>query len=368
MYPRYSSLNLTTRMETITAMEDSFIGKVETVNTYKIATSLNMYWFTVLIPLGLVGNTLSFLVMMKPNNRKMSTCIYMAGISINDNIMMFESLHNWLVSAVKVHEFKPLECRFASFWALFGLQNSTFQVLAMTIDKYVAIRWPHKAATYSTQRRAKIITIGLFAGLIIYNTPHLFLARLTGDQCFGYSAEGVFTKVYSWLNFTLNALIPFTLLIYMNCVIVQTVGKSRKMFEMMDQNACENKRSEPHSQGINKGMETRQKTVKSAENQLTVMLLLVTTLFLILLIPPYIRFIFMTFFAPDTPDKYGIAMLLYQISHKLYHTNNGINFFLYFFSGQKFRNELKEILCCARNSSGTSRNEGNSNVTDMSYV
>ena len=76
----------------------------------------------------------------------------------------------------------------------------------------------------------------------------------------------------------------------------------------------------------------------------------------------------MTFFAPDTPDKYGIAMLLYQISHKLYHTNNGINFFLYFFSGQKFRNELKEILCCARNSSGTSRNEGNSNVTDMSYV
>ena len=192
--PMYSSLNLTTRMETITGVGDDFMGKVETFTTYKIATSLNMYWFTVLIPLGLVGNTLSFLVMMKPNNRKMSTCIYMAGISINDNIMMFESLHNWLVSAVKVHDFKPLECRFASFWALFGLQNSTFQVLAMTIDKYVAIRWPHKAATYSTPRRAKIITIGLFAGLTICNIPHLFLARLIGEQCFGYSAEGVVTK------------------------------------------------------------------------------------------------------------------------------------------------------------------------------
>ena len=362
------SLNLTQKMETTTAMEDTFMEKVETFKTFKIATSLNMYWFPVLIPLGFVGNTLSFLVMVKPNNRKMSTCIYMAGISINDNIMMFESLHNWLVSAVKVHAFKPLECRFASFWALFGLHNSTFQVLAMTIDKYVAIRWPHKAATYSTPRRAKVITIGLFTGLLIYNIPHLFLARLIGDQCFGYSAEGIFTKVYSWLNYALNAIIPFTLLIYMNCTIVKTVGESRKMFEMGDKNACVNKRSDLYSQGRNKGMENRRKTMKSAENQLTVMLLLVTTLFLILLIPTYVRFIFMTLFEPDTPDKYSLTMLLYQISHKLYHTNNGINFFLYFMNGRKFRNELREILCCAMNSSDTSQNEGNSNVIEMSCV
>ena len=329
--PKYSSLNVTETMETITATGDTFMAKVETLATFKIATSLNMYWFTVLIPLGLVGNTLSFLVMMKPNNRKMSTCIYMAGISINDNIMMLESLHNWLVSAIKVHDFKPLECRFASFWALFGLQNSTFQVLAMTVDKYVAIRWPHKASSYSTPRRAKIITLGLFIVLVIYNIPHLFLARLIGGQCFGYSAEGVFTKVYSWLNFVLNAIIPFTLLIYMNCIIVKTVGESRKMFEIDDTNVGASQRSALPTQGSNKGMKTRQKTMKNAENQLTVMLLLVTTLFLILLIPTYIRFIFTTFFEPDTPDKYGIAMLLYQVSHKLYHTNNGINVFSVFY-------------------------------------
>ena len=76
----------------------------------------------------------------------------------------------------------------------------------------------------------------------------------------------------------------------------------------------------------------------------------------------------MTFFEPDTPDKYSLAMLLYQISHKLYHTNNGINFFLYFLSGQKFRNELREIMFCSKNASGTNQNELNSNVTEMSCV
>ena len=133
---------------------DTFLEQVKTYTTFKVATFLTTYWFPVLVPVGLVGNALSFLVMIKPNNRKLSTCIYMAGISVNDNMMMFLGLHNWLVSAMKVHEFKPLECTFSSYAVLLCLQNSTFLVLAMTSDKYIAIKWPHRAAIYSTSRRA----------------------------------------------------------------------------------------------------------------------------------------------------------------------------------------------------------------------
>ena len=76
------------------------------------------------------------------------------------------------------------------------------------------------------------------------------------------------------------------------------------------------------------------------------MLLLVTTLFLILLCPTYFRFIYLVFAERDTPFGYAKSMLLYQVTHKLYTSNSGINFFLYCISGQKFRNDLKEILCC----------------------
>ena len=72
--------------------------------TFKVATMINRFWFPLLIPIGLVGNTLSFLVMIKPNNRKMSTCIYMAAISINDNLMMCKNTHQWLVTVVETHE------------------------------------------------------------------------------------------------------------------------------------------------------------------------------------------------------------------------------------------------------------------------
>ena len=48
----------------------TFMEEVETCITYKIASYINEYWFPILVPIGLIGNTLSFLVIMKANNRK----------------------------------------------------------------------------------------------------------------------------------------------------------------------------------------------------------------------------------------------------------------------------------------------------------
>ena len=54
----------------------NFLEEVQTHLAYKIASYINDYWFPILAPIGLIGNTLSFLVMIKPNNRKMSTVEY----------------------------------------------------------------------------------------------------------------------------------------------------------------------------------------------------------------------------------------------------------------------------------------------------
>ena len=138
--------------------------------------------------------------------------------------------------------------------------------------------------------------------------------------------------MYSWSSFVLNAVIPFTVLIHMNFVIVKAVRKSRKMFLVNERTAT--------------GIGIRQKSMKNVENQLTKMLLLVTTLFLILLFPTYFRFIYMVFVKQDRPFDYAKSMLLFQITALLYISNSGINLFLYCISGKKFRNNLKELLCC----------------------
>ena len=273
-----------------TRWEDTFMEEVKIYTEFQIANLINTYWNPILVPIGLLGNTLSCFVMIKPNNRKMSTCIYMLAISINDNLLMYACLHVHLVGFLRIHKWKPMECDFVAFVSLFALQNCTYLVLAMTVDKYIAIKWPHKAARYSTPKRAKIIAIGLYVCVFIYNMPHFFLSGIIGGQCMALGVSSLFSRVYSWVSFVLNAIIPFTLLIHMNYVIVKTVRNSRKIFRSNDTNIV---------------MEVRQKTMKSAENQLTIMLLLVTTLFLILLCPTYFRFIYLVFAKRDTPIEYA---------------------------------------------------------------
>ena len=307
--------------------KNTFMEEVESYSIFKIAHLIMIYWLPVLIPIGLVGNILSFLVMIKPNNRKMSTCIYMAAISVNDNIMMCMCLHYYLVSAVQTHHnWSNLECKMSSFAALFALQNGTFLVVAMTIDKYIAIKWPHKAATYSTPRRAKMITGSVSICACIYNIPYFFISIVTGNQCIGDAVGGVITKVYTWFSFVLNAIIPFIMLIHMNCVIVNAVRKSHVFFKA---------NNETTGKGRDQGMETRKNKRKSAEKHLVIMLLLVTILFLILLCPTYCRFIYLVFAKRDTPFEYAQSMLFSESTGKLYSSNSGINFFLYCISGKK---------------------------------
>ena len=347
-----AGFNATVAVDTVTV--DTFMETVETFMVFKVSTYITKCWFPILTPIGILGNIHSFLVMIKPNNRKVSTCIYMAALSINDNILMLIAFDTWLVTSLQLYERHPIECKTKVFVALMSLQNSTFQVLAMTIDKYIAIKWPHKAATYSTPKRAKNIVMAIWVFVIIYNIPHTFLTGVIERSCIAYSIVGIITKIYSWLTFVINAIIPFTLLIYMNYVIVKTVRGSGKMFVNEDKPTLEEA-----CQDANKQLETRrQKTMKSAESQLTKMLLLVTTLFLILLFPTYARYIYQSFVKRNTPYQYVSSKLFYEISLALYGTNSGITFFLYCISGRKFRNDVKKIICCTSDENSENKNKG----------
>ena len=113
--------------------------------------------------------------------------------------------------------------------------------------------------------------------------------------------------------------------------------------------------------------------MKNTKNQLTIMLLLVTTLFLILMIPTQVRYLYTSFVKRDTPVKYAILLLLYHISQALYFTNNGVNFFLYCVSGTKFWNDLKDLLGYNRglissNSFSSIKENMKSSVTDLSNM
>ena len=90
-----------------TTTQDTFMQEARTYMAYKIADIINTYWFSILVPIGFTGNILSFLVMIKKNNRKITTCIYMAALSINDTIAMCICFHIVLVNNIQDTYYLP---------------------------------------------------------------------------------------------------------------------------------------------------------------------------------------------------------------------------------------------------------------------
>ena len=51
-----------TGWEEVEGTDDSFMEEVKTYTEFKIANFVNIYWYPILVPIGLIGNTLSFLL------------------------------------------------------------------------------------------------------------------------------------------------------------------------------------------------------------------------------------------------------------------------------------------------------------------
>ena len=209
---------------------------------------------------------------------------------------------------------------------------STLFILSMTFDRFYSIIRPHKAASFNTVKRAKITTMCIILFSIIYNIPHLFVTSNNGRNClvYAYAMSSISGQIYYWSNNAINFFMPFVLLLAMNTVIIHTLRKRSKSTKI--------KRTGGQDQGHGE-------KAKNSETQVFVILLLVTFAFLIFTTPAYMMFLY-THIVDYKKRPYTLAAfhLFFSVAQKTLYTNNGINFYLYVMSGQKFRTDLVLLL------------------------
>ena len=204
----------------------------------------------------------------------------------------------------------------------------------MTFERFYSIIMPHKAASFNTIKKAWIIIIGVIILSILFHIPHLFISDSNGRFCVAnrISAVNVFGAIYYWLSLVVSFAFPFVSLLIMNSFIIHTLRQRSKMGLTRSDN-----------QGQNEGQNTKG---MSSETQIFIVLLLVTFAFLILTTPAYVLIFYMSYYHGNTPQFHAGYHFLHHFGEKTYFTNNGINFFLYVMSGQKFRNDLVKLFKC----------------------
>ena len=255
-----------------------------------------------------------------------------------------------------------LYCTVAITFFFIASMCSTLFIISMTFARCYGILMPHKAASFNTMKRAKITIVFVITISIIYNSPHLITSSNQDWQCLPYGETSVMTKtygvIYYWLSFTLHYALPFVLLLSMNCVIIHKIRSSTSFRKKLD--------SATEAEGQTQGQRSK---MKSSENQVYIVLLLVAFGFLILTTPGYLLFLFiMVVDFTTSPKVFAGYYLFFNVAQKLHYTNHGINFFLYVISGQKFRTDLMKLFDCShfRSKENTSLSFEESKSTDIS--
>ena len=229
-------------------------------------------------------------------------------------------------------------CKLANTALFTSMMWSTLLILSMTFVRFYGIVRPHKAASFNTVQKAKITIVSCVIFSVMFNLPHLFLSIDHGVRCIPIGATLPYVDVYYWLSFTVSFILPFIFLLTMNGFIIHTLKSRSTNFGKQ-------------GQGQSEGQTTR---MKSTEKQIYVTLLFVTFGFLVLTTPAYLLLLYILLIGyGDTPRKFAGYYLFYHVAQKTLFTNNGINFFFYVMSGQKFRTDLFKLFrCCKENANG----------------
>ena len=202
----------------------------------------------------------------------------------------------------------------------------------MTFERFYSIIRPHKAASFNTVKRSRVIIVCIVVISSLYSVPHFFMTGRDGTTCILYAkGTNLFAgRVYFWSDQILGYCFPFIALLTMNTVIIHTLCKRPTLL-------LTRSNTQDESQGHSSKM-------KSSEKQIIIMLLLVTCGFSILMTPSYGMILYNVFVDfSSSPKLYAGFILFMSIGEKTFYTNFGINFYLYVISGSKFRSDLLKL-------------------------
>ena len=223
-------------------------------------------------------------------------------------------------------------CNVVFVFVVFTFLCSTYLIIAMTFERFYSIIRPHKAASFNTVKKARIIIMCIVISSVFYSIPYFFISGNFGKICISnrFASDNIYGELFYWVTQIVYFVIPFLSLLTMNSVIIHTLRKRSEQLNL--------------SESIDEGQTEGQKfKTKNIEKQIFITVLLITFVFLILNTPALTVVFYLIFYTGNTPYYHAGLFLYYQISEKTYITNHGINFFLYVISGQKFRRDLRNL-------------------------
>ena len=297
----------------------------------------------VIIIVGTIGNVLTLIAVTNRHCRKSSFTVYLAAMAITDTAYLYSAaLFGWLTRVFHFSSFWNLVCKVTCFLTILTSHSSSWLIAALTVERMFCMYFPHKTKAACVPRTGYIV-VGTIIGVLLLMDAHLLYAIqkndvtnnntiLIGLPCEivvpGY--ETVYANVFAWIDFGLYFLLPIFVIVIANSATVVAVLRRKTVTAALT-------------------------TVNSNRVKRNRHLLIITFLF---------SFAFIIFLSPVVifgvamPDIYFFESPYFlQIDDNVIYyiiwaslciwsfISHAVNFFLYVLSGERFRQELKQVFC-----------------------
>ncbi|XP_074596725.1 thyrotropin-releasing hormone receptor-like [Brevipalpus obovatus] len=136
--------------------------------------------FTLIV--GVLGNILVVLVVLRSKSMKTPTNCYLVSLSIADLIVLMAAVPNEIISYFVYGDqwiWGKIMCNLFIYLQFTGINASSLSIAAFTVERYIAICHPMKAQKLCTVHRAKRIILFVWVFAVIYCSPWL---RLTAAK------------------------------------------------------------------------------------------------------------------------------------------------------------------------------------------
>ncbi|XP_076444319.1 galanin receptor type 2-like [Babylonia areolata] len=319
-------------------IDDIFLIILKTFPDYRDSLALGRYGCAVQVGVGTVTNLLTVMVMTRRSLLTSTTCFYFALLAVADLFVLYFSCLRRLLYVINDNDDVFVQhdwaCHLLNFLAYFSYDFSSWVLTVMTIDRYIAIRFPLRSAAICTIRNACFAVVGVVLLCTAKNCHFFFTFEKTPRSgCLGLDAHADFLdEVWPWIDAALYSFLPFFLLFLFNILIIHRHRQALKQQRSL------------HAA-------TNGARVNRFNQRLTTMLLVVSFTFMLMTAPKVVLFcIRREVFKLVTPEgrinfpviaQYSLISAIFDF---LMWTNHTINFFLYCLSGTRFRQELLRML------------------------
>ncbi|KAJ8348294.1 hypothetical protein SKAU_G00268830 [Synaphobranchus kaupii] len=266
---------------------------------------------------GLTGNTMVIYVILKYAKMKTATNIYILNLAIADELFMVSMPFLATSAALRHWPFGSLMCRLLLSVDGINMFTSVFCLTVLSVDRYIAVVHPIKAARYRRPTVAKAINVCVWGLSLVVILPIIVFAdtvpvRDGGVDCNFLWPESSWSAAFVVYTFLLGFLLPVVAICLCYCLIVVRM----------------------RAVGLKAGWLQRRRS----EKKITRMVLLVVAVFVICWMPFYIIQLVSVFHHPPDPTMTQLFVILS-------YANSGANPILYGFVSDNFRRSFQRIVC-----------------------